>query len=109
MEATFTAELNNYKIVRLEDHYRLRLKQKHEAKPEVKQIAAAEKQTPAAAEKPKADEGTFWAQFENALQNVLDPAELSALIADMKKGVKDVPGSINLEELDAAAAMISAR
>eukprot|EP01032_Pedospumella_encystans_P019282 gene19282-21924_t len=49
---------------------------------------------------------SFWVLLEGALGEVLTPAETASLITKMKRGMNDVPSSLTLEDLDAAAAAI---
>eukprot|EP00601_Ochromonadales_sp_CCMP2298_P001091 CAMPEP_0173188554 /NCGR_PEP_ID=MMETSP1141-20130122/11315_1 /TAXON_ID=483371 /ORGANISM="non described non described, Strain CCMP2298" /LENGTH=111 /DNA_ID=CAMNT_0014112487 /DNA_START=34 /DNA_END=369 /DNA_ORIENTATION=+ len=104
--ATFQRELQKFKVVRLEDYYHPRMK-KTDQKMGSKQIASGERRAGAEKDKGKAapagPAGSFWVLLEAALADTLAPSETTAFLAEMRRGLEEVPRSINLEDLDLAA------
>eukprot|EP00428_Durinskia_dybowskii_P077826 CAMPEP_0170358958 /NCGR_PEP_ID=MMETSP0117_2-20130122/2497_1 /TAXON_ID=400756 /ORGANISM="Durinskia baltica, Strain CSIRO CS-38" /LENGTH=111 /DNA_ID=CAMNT_0010613185 /DNA_START=30 /DNA_END=365 /DNA_ORIENTATION=- len=106
-ESQFKKELGKYKVVRLEDFYRPRFK-KVEAKSTGSKHVHADRKPAGEKDKVKIDtkEQSFWVLMESALLEVMSASEAGVVIGKMRKSMNEVPGSINLEDLDTAASSL---
>jgi len=103
----FQRELAKYKIVRLEDYCRSRDKRMIESRP------AAARNAPVHPEKvhvrltnTDAESRGFWELMEVASRELLTVEETARFMAALRQSYKEVPDSINLEDLNYAASLV---
>mmetsp|Transcript_13333 Transcript_13333/g.18283 ORF Transcript_13333/g.18283 Transcript_13333/m.18283 type:complete len:125 (-) Transcript_13333:125-499(-) len=119
---TFSKELSKYKVIRPEDYCKSQIKQKNAViaagnKTVLKSTTSTTKQSQETKDSqsvPKSRNDvdvSFWSVFESTLRenSTLSTREITNFINIMRKSERDVIGSVNLEDLETAAAGLLSR